>query len=232
MKKYIFAAVFVTLAVCAAQANDAALARALNATDPALAAAMRDAQDQLPPFTVPAPVSIQDERFSDTPAEEYLPIHKQAVLEYEYTSSEFTAAKAVRVEYMSYSEKDKAASVNMIIFNKTKPKVSNFTVAADPYGIRSSDSPLYGPRVEIPLPLAYNTVWNEGADHNRVAAMNAEIAVPAGVYKGCLKIVTRLSGGDAGSALRYYAPGIGLVYERIISEDRQETLKLTSYQLK
>jgi len=56
--------------------------------------------------------------------------------------------------------------------------------------------------------------------------------VPAGAYNGCLKITTRLSGGDAGSAERYYAPGVGLVYERINSEDRQETLKLTSYQLK
>lgn len=222
---------FIAAPLCAA-AQYNAVENVLTNTDPGLADAFREAGEQLPVFSVPAPVSITDERYSDTPAEQYLPISRRAVLEYEYTSSEFTDPKTIRLEFLSYSEKDKTAAVNMIIFNKTKPRVTNFVVASDAQGIRSSDSPLYGPRMEIPFPLTYNMVWNEGADRNRVAALNAKVTVPAGTYNGCLKIATRLSGGDAGSAERYYAPGVGLVYEKINSEDRQETLRLTSYQLK
>jgi hypothetical protein len=231
MKKFAITLLLLSLAPYAgAQYN--AVNNVLDATDPALSAAFREAQETMPAFTVPSPVSISGERYSDTPAEQYLPIHKQAVLEYEYTSSEFVAPKVIRLEYMSYSDADKSASVNMIIFNKSKPRVSNFVITAAGDGIRASDSPVYGPRIEIPVPLVYNYSWNEGPDRNRVAGLNSTISVPAGIYHGCLKITTRLSGGDAGSAVRYYAPGIGLIYEKIISEERQEVITLTSYQLK
>ncbi|MCM2268005.1 MAG: hypothetical protein NDI60_09575 [Elusimicrobiales bacterium] len=211
-----------------AGALDAVLAR----TDAALAADFYRAAQQMPAFGVPPPVSISDERYSDTPAADYLPLNKRAVYEYEYTSSEFTGVKTIRIEFMEYSEAARTAQVNMIIFNKTKPKVSNFVMTAGPDGIRSSDSPIAGPRLELPFPLAYNQVWNEGSDRNRVAALNAKVAVPAGVYNGCLKITSKLGGGDAGSAERYYAPGVGLVYEQIAAEDSQQTIKLTAYQLK
>lgn len=235
MKKFVKSFIYISL-ICAplgAAAQYGALNNVLTATDHTLSQAFREAGAAMPVFSVPAPVSISaDERYSDTPASEYLPLGKRAVLEYEYTSSEFTASKTIRVEYLSYSDKDKTALVNMIIFNKTRPKVSNFVVVAGENGVRASDSPIYGPRLEFPLPLTYNSVWNEGPDRSRVAALNAKIAVPAGAYSGCLKVTTRLSGGDAGSAERYYAPGVGLVYERINSEDRQETVQLISYQLK
>jgi len=223
----------ILLSPLCAFAQAGALESVLSRTDAALAADFYRASQNMPAFGVPAPVSIgSDERYSDTPAAEYLPLNKKAVYEYEYTSSEFTGVKAVRVEFMAYSETAKTVQVNMIIFNKTKPKVSNFVIASDASGIRSSDSPLAGPRLEIPFPLAYNQVWTEGYDRSRVAALNAKIAVPAGTYNGCLKIVSKLGGGDAGSAERYYAPGMGLVYEQITAEESQQTLKLVSYQLK
>lgn len=209
-----------------------AIENVLENTDPALAAAMHGAMAVQPPFTVPPPASISDGRYTDTPPAEYMPIHKKAVFQYEYTSSEFPGSKVIRVEYMSYSDKDKTAAVNMVVFNRYAPKVINYVVTADAYGVRSSDSPLYGPRLEFPLPLRYNTVWHEGPDRHRAAALNAKVETPAGPFHGCLKVKTYLSGGDAGSAERYYAPGVGLVYEKINSEDRQETIKLVSYQLK
>lgn len=233
MKKYLFVSVLFSALAPYAAAQQAALDRVLGATDPALAAVAQAAAGTLPTFTVPPPVSITPGgRVTDAQAAEYLPLARRAVLEYEYYSSEYAAPRAVRVEFLSYSDKDAAAQVNMIIFGEKKPRVSNFVMTAARDGIRSTDSPLYGPRLELPLPLVYNASWNEGPDHSRVAALNAKVSVPAGDYEGCLKIATRLSGGDAGSAERYYAPGVGLVYERVISEDRQETLKLTSYQLK
>ena len=235
MKKFVNSVILISviLSPLRASAQYGAVENVLAHTDPALSAAFRQAGEAMPVFSVPAPVSIsQDNRASDTPAAEYLPLNRRAVLEYEYTSSEFAGTKIVRLEYTEYSEKDQTAKVSMIIFNRSKPRVSNFVLAANTTGVRSSDSPLYGPRLELPFPLVYNSVWTEGADRSRVAALNARVTVPAGVYNGCLKITTRLNGGEAGAAERYYAPGVGLVYEQIISEDRQETIRLTSYQTK
>ncbi|OIO01778.1 MAG: hypothetical protein COX65_05195 [Elusimicrobia bacterium CG_4_10_14_0_2_um_filter_56_8] len=230
VKSLIFAS-FIAAPLCAA-ARSGVLETVLANTDPALSAAFLQAQEEMPAFTVPAPASIADDRFSNTPAADYLPLNKRTVIEYEYASSEFPGVKTIRMEYLDYSEKDQSARVNMIIFSRNKPQVANFILASGKDGVRSTDSPLYGPRLEIPYPLVYNAVWNEGPDRNRVAALNAKITVPAGTYNGCLKITTRLNGGDSGAGERYYAPGIGLVYEQIISEDRQETLKLTSFQIK
>lgn len=233
MKKLFVSFIFAVAAVPGAFAQYAAVQNVADATDPVLAAALLRAQENMPVFSVPAPVSIsKDDRETNTPPADFLPISKRAVYEYEYTSSEFLGAKVIRVEFLSWSEADKTAAVNMIIFNKNKPKVSNFAISSGPSGIRSSDSPIYGPRLEIPVPLAYNMTWNEGADRSRVAALNAKVTVPAGAYSGCLKISTRLNGGESGAAERYYAPGVGLVYEQVVSEDRQDTIKLTSYQLK
>lgn len=234
MKTTLSSAVLLALLLAppGACAQYGAVQNVLANTDPALAAAFKAAQAAMPVFSVPAPVAITQDKGPDTPAADYLPLNKRAVLEYEYTSSEFPAAKLVRLEYMEYSEHDRTARINMIIFNKVNPKVSNFVQAADNQGVRSSDSPLYGPRLEIPFPLVYNGSWDEGADHSRVAALNARVTVPAGTYAGCLRITTRLNGGEAGAAERYYAPGVGLVYEQLVSEDRQETIKLSSYRLK
>ena len=232
MKKFAISLLVALAAPLGAAAQNAALDGALSRTDAVLAAEFARAAQDMTPFTVPPPVSISDGRYTDTPAADYLPLDKKAVYEYEYTSSEFTGVKVVRVEFLDYSDAEKSVRINMVIFNKTKPKVSNFSIASTPAGISASDSPLYGPRVEIPFPLTYNMTWNEGSDRSRVAALNAKVTVPAGTYNGCLKIVTRLGGGDAGSAERDYAPGVGLVYEQVNAEDHQETIKLTSYQLK
>jgi hypothetical protein len=233
MKKLFISFVFAVIAAPSAHAQYGAMQNVVNHTDPALSAAFRDAQQNMPVFSVPAPVSIsKEDRETNTPPADFLPLNKRAVYEYEYTSSEFQGAKVIRVEFLSWSDADRTAAVNMIIFNKNKPKVSNFVISSGPSGIRSSDSPIYGPRLEIPVPLTYNMTWNEGSDRSRVAALNAKVTVPAGAYNGCLKISTRLNGGEAGTAERYYAPGVGLVYEQVISEDRQDTIKLTAYQLK
>lgn len=213
-----------------AAAQYGAVENVLSHTDPALAGAFREAQENMPVFSVPAPVAI-GERVTDAQAAAYLPLKERAVLQYEHASSEFDSPRTVRVEYLGWSDETASAAVNMITFHGSKPKVANFVVRAAAEGPLAGDSPLYGPRLEFPIPLVYNAVWFEGPDRSRVAALNAEVQVPAGLFKGCLKIVTRLSGGDAGTAERYYAPGVGLVYERVTSEERQDTLRLLSSEL-
>jgi hypothetical protein len=236
MKKSITSAVFISLilAPLSAFAQAGALETVLARTDSALADGFVKAAQNMPSFSVPAPASIAPDqaRAADTLAADYLPLNKRAIYEYEYTSSEFAETKTIRVEYTEYSESARSVKVNMVILNRSKPKVSSFVMTAGPSGVSASDSPISGPRLEIPFPLAYNQVWNDGAGRNRVAALNARVTVPAGTYNACLKIVTKLGGGDAGAAERYYAPGIGLVSEQINAEDGQHSIRLVSYQLK
>src|SRR3989338_588568 len=104
MLKFVKSVIYISLItapLCAAAQYDA-VENVLAATDPGLAEAYRKAGEELPVFSVPAPVSISDERYSDTPADQYLPISRRAVLEYEYTSSEFTAPKVISVEHTYY----------------------------------------------------------------------------------------------------------------------------------
>ncbi len=64
-----------------------------------------------------------------------------------------------------------------------------------------------------------------------IASLDSEIKVPAGDYIRCLRVNTLLAGGDGGSALRYYAPGVGYVHEEYSSETSGSRVSLTSFHL-
>lgn len=168
-----------------------------------------------------------------TPQPDYLPFAREAVYEYDYTSSEFPGSKVIQVEYHNYSENDNTVSVSMAVFNRPdNNKAGAYAVYANAAGVYASDSPLGGKRLEFPLPAAVGRTWTEGSDTHKIATLTGKVSVPAGSYAGCLMVLARLGGGDAGMSERFYAPGIGLVYESVTAEDVQETIKLVSYRLK
>ena len=235
MKKLVKTFIYISLVTApltCAFAQTGAIEKILNNTDAVLAAGFLTAMQNMQPPTAPAPENIALEKASHTPAEEYLPIRRKVVYTYEYTSSDFQGSKVLTVEYLEYSEKDNSVKVTMATFNHNKPKLDTFVLSSTPAGIHALNSPLAGSRLEIPSPAAYNAAWDEGTDRSRIAGVNSKISVPAGSFTNCLKISTRLGGGDAGTAERYYAPGVGLLFEQILAEDKQETIKLISYQFK
>ena len=235
MKKFVKTFIYISLVTApltGAFAQTGAIEKILNNTDAVLAAGFLTAMKNMPAIPAPAPENIVLEKAVYTPAEEYLPIKRKVIYTYEYTSGDFRGSRVLTVEYLEYSEKDSSVKVTMTTFDHNKPKLDTFVLFSTRAGIHALNSPLAGPRLEIPSPAAYNAAWDEGSDRNRIAAVNAKITVPAGSFTNCLKISSRLGGGDTGTAERYYAPGVGLLFEQILAEDKQETIKLTSYQFK
>lgn len=187
-------------------------------------------------FEIPSPsgFSVEQNKNSSETADPYvyLPISVKAVYEYEYTSSEFQGSKKVIVEYKGYSEKDSLTSASITYYNRNGQKTSDFTLKISNNGILASDTILAGARIEIPFPLFKGKEWTENSDKNRVSTFSAKASVPAGNFENCLKIITKIGGGDAGIAERYYAQNVGMVLENISAEDKQETLKLVSFKKK
>lgn len=218
----------VSLLMLPAAAGARSFEGVLAATDPALAAAVRAAvQDKQ--FAAPVPAPVESAKAAPGP-ELYAPVHRDGIYNYEYTSTEFTGNRTLRLEFGAFSYRDNSVTATRTVFNMNIPQVTTYKVYFSQRGIEADGSPLAGPRLEIPSTLAYNQTWDEGRDRSRVAAVNTEIKTPSGVHKGCIRIITRLAGG--GTINRYYAPGVGLVAEQLLTKDKQEMISLVSYLLK
>jgi hypothetical protein len=177
-------------------------------------------------FSIPEPLILRPENKDD--ATEFFPMRKSRIYEYEYTSSEFLGSRKLTIEYLDYSEKEGFLTARLTAYNRTTPWVEDYSVQFKGDGLHATSSPLGGPRVEIPLPLYQNRSWSEGQFYNRVTSLKHRTTVPAGTFEGCLKILTKIGGGDAGSAYRVYAPGVGLVEEALSAEDRQDHIRLVA----
>lgn len=229
MKKYV-SSLLVSLMLFPAAADARSFAGILGATDPALAAAARAALQDMPLVTqVPAPVRTY--KAASAP-EDYAPFHRGGVYDYEYTSSGFNGSRTLRLEYGAFSAGDSSVLVTRTVFSGNIPQATAFRVYLTQSGIQAGGSPLAGPRLEMPSRLALNQAWDEGQDRSRVAAVNTSIKTAAGNYTGCVRIITRLAGGQGGTINRYYAPGVGLVAEQLLTTGKQEMISLVSYRLK
>jgi hypothetical protein len=227
MKKC-FISLIVSLILFPAAAGAQSFDGLLAATDPALAAAVRLAlQDKQ--FAAPVPAPVESSKAAPGP-ELYAPFHRDGIYNYEYTSTEFAGTRTLRLEFGTYSTKDGSVNVTRTVFNSNGPQVSTFKVYFTQSGIQAGGSPLAGPRLEMPAQLTYNMTWDEGQDHSRVAAVNTTIKTAAGNYTGCVRIITRLAAG--GTINRYYAPGVGLAAEQLLTKEKQEMISLVSYLLK
>ncbi|PIU17709.1 MAG: hypothetical protein COT18_12565 [Elusimicrobia bacterium CG08_land_8_20_14_0_20_59_10] len=216
----------VSLMMFPAIAGAQSLSGILGATDPALAAAARLAlQNKSFVPQVSAPVkSVKD---AAGPAD-YLPLQRGGVYTYEYYSSAFKGTRTMRLEFGAFSYRDNSVTVTRTIFDRNTRQESVFKLYYTQSGIQATSSPLAGPRLEMPSAVTYNLAWDEGANHSRVAAVKASIKTASGNFNG-VRILTSLDGG--GTINRYYAPGIGLVAEQLLTSGKYETINLVSYQL-
>ncbi|MEA3307115.1 MAG: hypothetical protein U9Q34_04970 [Elusimicrobiota bacterium] len=181
---------------------------------------------------LPDPTDPEDKGDKITGAAmDYYPIDKSMIYEYEYTSTDFLGSKKVIFEFVNYSEKDNSVNVNVTIIkgSKSYKMTYNLTLAYD--GIYSTNSFLEGPRLEMPNSIYRGKAWTKGANKNWISSVRSRVDIPAGYFEGCVRIKTRIGDGDAGSAVRYYSRGIGLLYEEWQAEDKVETLRLISYSI-
>lgn len=226
-----FCAIFSAAGFASAQSAGGAgpaLDRVISATDGQLAPALAAALDNAAAVPVPA-APAKAEGIAGIKGS-YFPLRAGAVYNYDYTSSEFYGVKHVRLEYIHYSEKDHAVSVLKTVTYGGASRNEVYGVHAEEKGVYATGGIITGRRMEFPLPLELNKNWSENSALLTVDATDARVQVPAGNFVACLKVSSAIGGG-AGRGERYYAPGIGLVYEESISGTGWAAVKLVSYDL-
>jgi len=157
----------------------------------------------------------------------YLPVFDKGTYEYEYESTSFTGKRKIVMEFLGYSEKDSSTLVSLTYYNKKDTKTFNYTIKITQRGIIFNDIITGEERTEIPIPLFKDKRWSENGNENRVIGFSSKVETPYGKYDNCLKILTSLK--ENGKMERFYAEGIGLVMEKIKTEDKTDILTLVRY---
>ncbi len=86
------------------------------------------------------------------------------------------------------------------------------------------DGTYHAGRLVLPHPPVRGKSWDHPPRQYRLEGLDCKAEVPAGKYAGCARVSYLIAGGDAGSGERFYAPGVGLVYEACREEaDPYET---------
>lgn len=151
---------------------------------------------------------------------EYFPV--AAGMFWTYESDSPRGRRTVRVEIVSAEESGgvtRAAGRSRV----DEGGWLEFSVVVGPDAVRVEGV------VELPLPPVVGASWTAGGDSLRIASDRAVVRTPAGRFTDCLKVEVLLSGGDAGSAERFYAPGLGLVRESVSEEGEPSDKALLSY---
>lgn len=102
---------------------------------------------------------------------------------------------------------------------------ADFTLVKDGRGV------FLGRELLLPLPLEPGRGWERPPESFRVESLDAVKTVPAGTFRGCLRLVYLIAGGDGGGGEKVYAPGVGLISELRTAEDETGETVLTRARL-
>lgn len=98
--------------------------------------------------------------------------------------------------------------------------------------IKKDSSGVYANGVkELPIPPILGDSWNVSPIDYEISALDAEVTVGAGAFKNCLKVSYRIGAGDGGGGEKFYAPGVGLVFENCRDESSPFEMSLTRFTL-
>ena len=217
-----------------AQASDSALDQLRSFAGPALEKCV-SSDDIVTPEIKELPLPAEDgQEYASRAAEpkNYFPFDSSLVLVYSYTTSEQAVAETIELtfENISLTPKERMGVGRLAISGKIRP--DSFRVRQTEQGIFAFDYANGRERMEFPFPIKENARWESSVGIESIATLRGWVIVPAGKFYGVLKVVTSLGGGDLGTATRYYAPGVGLVYEEILAEDKHDVLKLVAVRRK
>ncbi len=160
---------------------------------------------------------------------DYFPLKAMMRYEYEFKSSEFDGVATVFIDILKVSKKGKTETAHArMIFRLRDENIVEFKIKKDNKWVITTDGITVGGRKEFPLPPSEGKRWNEPPDYNEIISMTDKVSVKAGRFSNCLKVMTKISGGDAGIAFRYYAPGVGYILEDWKGEDKHMYAELVS----
>jgi len=162
-------------------------------------------------------------------AAEYFPLKEKTRFAYKYKSTEFEGIAKVFIDIVKVVKKPgKIVAQAEMIFELRDTHTDEYTITRDAKWLTTADGVMVGGRREFPLPPKEGFSWSEYPDVNEIVSMSDKVSIKAGKFKNCMKIVTKLSGGDAGKSVRYYAPGVGCILEEYIGGDKTCELELIS----
>ena len=144
---------------------------------------------------------------------DYFPLVKGRVLEYRSRTPDGERAVTTQVLSVADSDGRRVAECQRTTLAAGEPPTTRrFTVVADGAGV------VCGGDLEFPVPASAGRTWKRYPREYSIESLEGEVATPSGAYRGCLVVVYSIAGGDAGFGRRYYAPGVGFVYESCADE--------------
>jgi len=160
---------------------------------------------------------------------DYFPLKEGMRYEYEFKSSEFDGVAKVYIDILKVSKKGKTTIANARMkFILRDEHTTEFKIKKDSKWVITTDGIVIGGRKEFPVPPKEGLHWNEYSDYNEIVSMTDKVSIKAGKFSNCLKVFTRIDGGDAGIGVRYYAPDVGYILEDYKAEDRISYVELVS----
>ncbi|MBI4422627.1 MAG: hypothetical protein HY554_02805 [Elusimicrobia bacterium] len=163
---------------------------------------------------------------------DYFPLMEGYTLRYHHTSTEFEGTETVEIEFKDVEafRNDAQATATLTRSRMGAPaKQEAYPVRKSAKQVTAAGGVLGFSRMEFPLPPVPGKKWTESPNAHEIAATDAAIEVPAGKFLRCLRVNTYIAGGDGGSAIRYYAPGVGYVYEEYSDENWGARVRLIGF---
>lgn len=162
-------------------------------------------------------------------SKDYFPLKEKTRYEYSYKSSEFDGEATVFIDILKVSKKgDKQIADVRMTFTLRDTNVTEYKIKKDKKWVIAEDGIVIGGRKEFPLPVKEGIKWDEYPDANEIVSLTDKLSIKAGKFTDCMKVLTKIAGGDAGTAVRYYAPGVGYVLEDYSAEDKTCKVELLS----
>lgn len=160
-------------------------------------------------------------------AAEYFPLEEKRRLTYKLTSSDFEGTAVVHIDILKTEcQENKTVAKATMTFSLKDTHTADFEIINDGKWVYSTNGIVTGGRKEFPVPPAEGSKWIEAPDSCRIQTLGDVKETAAGKFENCMKVVTLIADGDGGAAMRWYAPGIGLIYEDYHAEDKQCELEL------
>jgi len=160
---------------------------------------------------------------------DYFPLKEKTRYEYSYNSSEFEGEAKIYIDILKVSKKgDKTTAEAKMTFILRDTNETNYKITKDKKWVITTDGIVIGGRKEFPIPPKEGIKWDESPDSNEIVSLTDKLSIKAGKFSNCMKVLTKIAAGDAGSAVRYYAPGVGYVFEDYYAEDKICKVELVS----
>lgn len=168
------------------------------------------------------------------PEADYFPLVENSRWTYRHRSSDFRGEETVEILIEKLEPAGKTLEAKVLLTRRrpgTHERKIRYRIRRSAEGVFSGGGVLGMARQDFLYPLHRGRTWTEPPDRHVIAGLDAEIETPAGRFTGCLRVDVYLAGGDAGSAVRFYAPGVGCVHEGFSSESLSARIDLTDYSM-